>query len=290
MNNQIKHIVEAFDFNSINKDKKHLNISDIVIKNILNKVAIKDKTIDDLITKDEYNILISFTGIYPVKDIEELKSIIGSFIANFGNECNLNWIDVSNITDFSDLFWGSTFNGDISKWDVSNATNMYGMFSCSKAFQGDLSSWDVSNVTNMERMFMQSTFNGNISTWDVSNVTNMRDMFETTKFNGDISKWDVSSVTDMTRMFAYNTSFNQDISSWDVSSVISFQEMFYSNTAFNKDLSKWNINKIINAEKMFARSNYNKESIYNWNVSVSSNLKDMFKDCPLKPKFNYMYV
>ena len=76
MNNQIKHLVEAFDFNSINKDKKHLNISDIVIKNILNKVAIEDKTPDDLITKDEYNILISFTGIYPVKDIKELKSIL----------------------------------------------------------------------------------------------------------------------------------------------------------------------------------------------------------------------
>ena len=111
MNNQIKHIVEAFDFNSVNKEKKNLNISDIVIKSILDKVATKDKkTVDDLITKDEYKILISFTGIYPVRDIEELKAIIDSFIANFGNECNLNWIDVSNITDFSDLFWGSTFN------------------------------------------------------------------------------------------------------------------------------------------------------------------------------------
>jgi hypothetical protein len=62
-------INEAFDFNSVNKQKTPLNVSDIVIKNILNKVAIKDKTIDDLITKDEYKILISFTGIYPVRDI-----------------------------------------------------------------------------------------------------------------------------------------------------------------------------------------------------------------------------
>ena len=92
MNNQIKHIIEAFDFNSINKQKTPLNVSDIVIKNILNKVTIKDKTIDDLITKDEYKILISFTGIYPVRDIEELKAIIGSFIANFGNECRISII------------------------------------------------------------------------------------------------------------------------------------------------------------------------------------------------------
>ena len=49
MNNQIKHIIEAFDFNSINKQKTPLNVSDIVIKNILNKVTIKDKTIDNFI-------------------------------------------------------------------------------------------------------------------------------------------------------------------------------------------------------------------------------------------------
>ena len=39
-------------------------------------------------------------------------------------------------------------------------------------FQSTIGDWDVSNVTNMPGMFhLASSFNQNISTWDVSNVT-----------------------------------------------------------------------------------------------------------------------
>ena len=49
----------------------------------------------------------------------------------------------------SGMFYDSQFNGDISKWDVSNVTNMSVMFSDSQ-FNGDISNWDVSNVTRYE--------------------------------------------------------------------------------------------------------------------------------------------
>jgi surface protein len=44
-------------------------------------------------------------------------------------------------------------------------------------FNGDISKWDVSNVTNMEHMFAGSTFNNDISNWDVSNVEGFNGMF-----------------------------------------------------------------------------------------------------------------
>ena len=48
----------------------------------------------------------------------------------------------------SSMFYGAAaFNGDLSGWDVRNATDMSAMFSGAAAFNGDLSGWDVRNVT-----------------------------------------------------------------------------------------------------------------------------------------------
>ena len=47
-----------------------------------------------------------------------------------------------------------SFNGGISKWDVSSVTNMNGMFCGETSFNGDLSNWDVSRVDNMDYWYM----------------------------------------------------------------------------------------------------------------------------------------
>jgi surface protein len=78
--------------------------------------------------------------------------------------------------DMSDLFnKATTFNGDISKWDVSSVTNMGYVLSERRSMA--IFQWNVSSVTGMSGMFCGQAFNGDISEWDVSSVTTMSQMF-----------------------------------------------------------------------------------------------------------------
>ena len=134
-----------------------------------------------------------------------------------------------NVTNTRGMFFGATsFNGDISAWDVSGVDVMDSMFSLTN-FNGDISAWDTTAVTEMQAMFAYSSFDQDISDWNTSNVTNMSYMFSNSNFNGDISEWDTSSVTDMDHMF-FNSPFDQNISSWDVSNNVAYANYIFESS------------------------------------------------------------
>ncbi len=185
------------------------------------------------------------------KSREELKAILKVILDADGNgiidnaTADLNHIDVSAINSMSFLF-----NDDMLKH-----------------FNGDISKWDVSNVKYMYKMFQGSRFNGDISRWDVSNVKTMSNMFKQSQFNGDISSWDVSNVQRMPGMFKEATAFNQDISGWSVDTLIVMQDMFKGATAFDQDLEAWGehtVGKTLNISNMFTHSKVSDEKIPTW--------------------------
>ena len=180
------------------------------------------------IRKQEYN--------YHPKTKDELVEIIKTEVEKNGWECDLNHIDVSQITDMSSLFseayagYGlEKFNGDISEWNVSNVKDMSDMFWFAESFNSDISKWDVGKVTDMSEMFNGATsFNQPICDWDVSKVTNMSHMFKNAKeFNQPIGDWDVSNVKDMSCMFNYAYSFNRDLSKWKLKANCDIINIFY---------------------------------------------------------------
>jgi len=197
-------------------------------------------------------------------------------------DADLTKLCTSLVTDLSyflfDLGYIRNFNQPIGNWDVSNVTNMRGLFAESMPFpipfNQPLEYWDVSNVTDMAAMFANSRFNQDISMWNTGKVQDMSGMFYGTPFNHSLDEWNVSNVTNMESMFAYAWGFNQNIGNWDVSSVTNMSEMFW-NSPFNKPIGNWNVSNVTNMHEMFYDSYFN-QPIGEWDVSNVTNMHRMF--------------
>ena len=187
--------------------------------------------------------------------------------------------NVSQVTDMEAMFFDATsFNGDISSWNVSKVADMSTMFNGATSFNGDISGWDVSNVTSMEAMFAFATsFNQDLNDWDVSNVTRMFSMFlDATSFNQDLNDWDVLNVTNMGSMFQNAYSFNQSLSEWDVSRVTGMNGMFWNAAAFNGDLSSWSVSQVTSMNNMFSGATSFNQDLNDWDVSQVTGMNNMF--------------
>ncbi|MDA9907999.1 BspA family leucine-rich repeat surface protein, partial [Flavobacteriaceae bacterium] len=67
------------------------------------------------------------------------------------NEEDVTKVVTTLITDMSEMLRGDVpsgweFNQDISSWDVSNVTDMNGMFEDASSFNQDIGDWNVNGV------------------------------------------------------------------------------------------------------------------------------------------------
>ncbi|SHH07955.1 BspA family leucine-rich repeat surface protein [Flagellimonas flava] len=125
--------------------------------------------------------------------------------------------------------------------NLSTVTDLAYMFRDASSFNGDVSNWDVSKVTNMEQMFYgASSFNSDLSSWELKNVLYINSMFQNaTSFNGDVTSWNVSKVKSMANTFNGADSFDQNLGGWNITAVTNISGMLsnsklsvenYSNT------------------------------------------------------------
>mmetsp|Transcript_22452 Transcript_22452/g.45013 ORF Transcript_22452/g.45013 Transcript_22452/m.45013 type:complete len:378 (+) Transcript_22452:48-1181(+) len=99
----------------------------------------------------------------------------------------------------------SSFNEDISRWDVAATETMYAMFIGANSFNGDLSQWDVGSVKCMALMFDGATsFNGDLSEWDVTAVTAMYWMFYGASAFNRCLEWDLTGKDRGSMFFGSN--------------------------------------------------------------------------------------
>ena len=129
--------------------------------------------------------LVSADGVHVIQVLDENNTRIFSakitdmsnppFIYTDYDVQNISRWDVSNVTDMSSLFFAAfDFNKDISQWNVQRVTDMSFMFIRAEAFNKDIGAWNVSSVLNMSFMFAAANqFNQDIGGWNVSNVTDL---------------------------------------------------------------------------------------------------------------------
>jgi len=203
------------------------------------------------------------------------------FCQALNGPANIGSWNVSNVTDMSNLFNGTTvFNQNISAWDTGAVTDMTNMFASATAFNQPIGNWDVSSVTNMNYMFGTATsFNRDLTNWNTASVTNMFGMFQSAAaFNGDLSGWNTSSVTEMQSMFQGASSFNRNIGNWDTGAVTSMTAIFRDAVAFNQPIGNWDLSSVTNLGGMFMNAEAFNQPIGNWDVSNAETAGGMFED------------
>lgn len=101
-----------------------------------------------------------------VSSREQLIDIIQERINKYGNNCDLNDLDISLVTYLNYLFYlFPEFNGNISNWNTSNVIDFSFMFYKCK-FNQDISNWKFpETLGTTKEMFLNSEFDQNISNW-----------------------------------------------------------------------------------------------------------------------------
>ncbi|KAL3943508.1 MAG: hypothetical protein SGBAC_002433 [Bacillariaceae sp.] len=186
--------------------------------------------------------------------------------------------DVSNGRFFNEMFLGANFNQDLSRWNVGNAIDMERMFDDS-SFTGDLSSWDVKNVKNTKFMFRNArNFRSDLSKWQFAPDTMEGMFFNAEAFSSDLNGFDVSNVRDFAGVFSGASSFNGDISEWKMEGAERLDNLFKDAELFNGDLSKWSVKPSSMESTFYGTSSFTGGSrgLQNWDTSEVNDMGGLF--------------
>jgi len=207
----------------------------------------------------------------------------------------------------SEMFYGSNFNYDIYKWNISSVNSISSMFRevyvfnqpINTSVQTDSSgnkylAWDVSNVTGLTNMFQKATsFNQPIDKWNTSKVTTMQGTFSNTSFNqrlsqndidftsdglGSYTAWNTEKVTNMKQIF-YKASFNNGSIIRDVNGDPELDDNGKEQPSSIPTDFYWNTSSVTSFREAFREATTFNSIIYNWEIKENCDLYYMFYNC-----------
>ena len=203
-----------------------------------------------------FNQDISSWNVSRVANMDSMFNYCFSF-----NQDISDW-NVSAVTNMSYMLNRCfSFNQNLSNWErkdgvngatststLKNVSTMFAMFS-ETSFNHDISNWDVSNVIKMNSMFGGGDyndllepytwivpFNQDISKWNMKNVTNAYTMFYYSKMNQDLSKLELNNDVDVTQMFKNSEDSYHEVDSEGTPTLIQFGPVKRLKLNFNTEI------------------------------------------------------
>ena len=170
------------------------------------------------------------------------------------------------------VFADSSFNADISGWQVSSTCDFTNMFENAEAFcpaagfgcaggwantaitQADIPSCTVDFTCSDNKLRSLSIRDAISKLYSISTkAADVAARNAITSMYGMVANWDTSRVTNMENLFASisdaaaKTSWNADLSKWVTSRVTTMKNMFSAGLpAFNSVLAAWNVGNVLN--------------------------------------------
>jgi hypothetical protein len=110
-----------------------------------------EESASDLVAGLSENLVHEKYGHVEVWDVRECATLENAFkgVTNIQGRLDLTFWDTRKVESMSSAFEKTSFDVDVSTWDVSAVTAMSFMFSRATVFNGDVSEWDVSKVSFM---------------------------------------------------------------------------------------------------------------------------------------------
>ena len=242
------------------------------------------------LTANNKNVKPSFIDRKNDGEIELMTSAGGGVgFYSVIEKLDLSSFNTSKVTNMYGMFGvcSSLISLDLSSFNTSNVTNMAFMFNgCSSLTSLVLSGFNTTNVTNMVYMFRgcSSLISLDLSNFNTLNVTNMSYMFSYCPFltSLDVSSFNTSKVTDMTSMFERCSSLTSlDLKNFNTSNVTNMNRMFYNCSSLTSiDLSSFNTSNVTNMSNMFYNcSSLTSLDLNSFNTSSVTDMTSMFERC-----------
>ena len=173
-------------------------------------------------------------------DVSSGTTFRNMFYQNRNFNKNINGWDFSSATVMNNFLSGATiFNQPVNNWILGGANkSIFSLLYQATSFDQDISSWDVSKVTSFYYAFSETQINNDLSSWVLTNITSLeRMLFDNTTFNQDIGSMTLGTGLTNMKFFFYKNTTLSDIN-W-TNTIVGWANQVYNNSApYNVDASE----------------------------------------------------